>query len=692
MVTFADISGQTLQTIDIASDVEPGSLFVNNTAAGTAYVWSGNSNIVGSTGLVKSGDGTLNIVGESHTFSGDVQINGGTVGVQWINDSGLQGSLGTGSVITLNGGGISYDSLLPGYTNRSIILAGNGTVKVSDELVDLALDGVISGSGSFTKQGLGNLLINVNNSYTGDTVITAGTLTVGNGAANGTISNGAITNDGVLVLNRNVNFSLSQSVSGSGSIRKQTANLLTVPNENSYSGGTEVVAGTILMLHPSALGSGPITQSGGALRFSFGDGTTEVVGNDISLNTVGIQSFIIRGTADAAISLATTVRLTGKISGGAAGQTFRLVDSNTSGNHFNVLEVQNAANDFEGNVEMWRGTLAITSDAALGNAENDIIHFTENLNGSLRFDADNITLASTRDISLPGGANARPINTQAFTATIPGNISGTGILTKQGTGKLILTGTNSNTSATTVAAGTLQVDGTFATTTGVVTVEAGATLSGIGSIDRPITVTGSIAPGAGVGTLTTGAVTINGSYACEVNAATSDLIAATNVTLGAASALTVADTDGVFPRTIATYSGTLTGTFATVTSGYAVDYSTPGQIILRQGGYVTWASSNAGGGAADADSDNDGVPNGVEYFMGVNTPGFTSNPPIIDNEITWPKDNTVTDASYAVEYSTDLDQWTTATSGVTDSETTVKYTLPTRQSSYFVRLRVTIAP
>jgi hypothetical protein len=38
---------------------------------------------------------------------------------------------------------------------------------------------------------------------------------------------------------------------------------------------------------------------------------------------------------------------------------------------------------------------------------------------------------------------------------------------------------------------------------------------------------------------------------------------------------------GTGPWVIATYAGTLSGTFDNVTSGYVVDYTTPGQIILN---------------------------------------------------------------------------------------------------------------
>jgi hypothetical protein len=42
-------------------------------------------------------------------------------------------------------------------------------------------------------------------------------------------------------------------------------------------------------------------------------------------------------------------------------------------------------------------------------------------------------------------------------------------------------------------------------------------------------------------------------------------------------------------------------------------------------GYATWASTNAGNQGAELDFDNDGVSNGVEYFMSASA-GFTANP------------------------------------------------------------------
>jgi hypothetical protein len=77
-------------------------------------------------------------------------------------------------------------------------------------------------------------------------------------------------------------------------------------------------------------------------------------------------------------------------------------------------------------------------------------------------------------------------------------------------------------------------------------------------------------------------------------------------------------------------------------------------------GYASWASANAGGQTADLDYDNDGVANGVEFFMGQTGSGFTANPPLVGDTVTWPKSAGFV-GSYKVETSTDLVIWTDVT-------------------------------
>jgi hypothetical protein len=122
-------------------------------------------------------------------------------------------------------------------------------------------------------------------------------------------------------------------------------------------------------------------------------------------------------------------------------------------------------------------------------------------------------------------------------------------------------------------------------------------------------------------------------------------------------------------------------------------------------GYFLWAATNGAGVNLDADHDNDGVKNGIEYFLGGptgNTTGFTPLPGVIDTlgtlSVTWPKGAGylgVYGTDYVVETSATLTGvWTTETLGggnVDDSSgTEVKYTFPGPLSGKnFARLKVT---
>jgi autotransporter-associated beta strand protein len=205
------------------------------------------------------------------------------------------------------------------------------------------------------------------------------------------------------------------------------------------------------------------------------------------------------------MSTRTTVRLTGLISGGLAGSTTRWVDSGISLNNRGVLILENASNTFTTTPEIFRGTLAFTSDGALGDPSNGISVNAANNSGApfdptqqgLRFDANNIVVGAGRTIQLVGTEN---IDVQGFTGTIAGSITGLG-LTKLGTGTLVLNGAGSLTGGTTVSAGTLLINNSWSGT--AVSVSSGATLGGSGSIAGSVSIAsgGALSPGNSIGTL-----------------------------------------------------------------------------------------------------------------------------------------------------------------------------------------------
>jgi hypothetical protein len=110
-------------------------------------------------------------------------------------------------------------------------------------------------------------------------------------------------------------------------------------------------------------------------------------------------------------------------------------------------------------------------------------------------------------------------------------------------------------------------------------------------------------------------------------------------------------------------------------------------------GFATWAdANNATGQTPDQDHDNDGVDNGVEYFMGQTGSSFTANPSLnASNAISWPASATYA-GTYEVQTSPDLATWTNVDPRPVAVDGTLSYTLPTGLGKQFVRLLVTPTP
>ena len=108
--------------------------------------------------------------------------------------------------------------------------------------------------------------------------------------------------------------------------------------------------------------------------------------------------------------------------------------------------------------------------------------------------------------------------------------------------------------------------------------------------------------------------------------------------------------------------------------------------------YAAWATENAGSQAANLDWDNDGVSNGVEFFMGAAS-GFTANSGLVGNTVTWPNGGNISSdaygAKFAVQTSTDLTTWEDVlVQDLESNDGSLSYILNGSEKQ-FVRLRVT---
>jgi autotransporter-associated beta strand protein len=208
--TIRSTAGQlTLGTGGTTSGVSAGANALTFDASGGDI--SVTSVISGSGTVTKTGANTLALSG-NNTFTGPLTITGGTVSVNAINSTPTANQpLGNSSAaITLgssnSGAALEYTGNTAATLNRQVTIggAGGGTIRSTAALLtlgtggttsgvsgggnpvtfdanggDISVAGVISGTGTtLTKIGGNNLTLSGANSYTGDTTISAGTLTV----------------------------------------------------------------------------------------------------------------------------------------------------------------------------------------------------------------------------------------------------------------------------------------------------------------------------------------------------------------------------------------------------------------------------------------------------------------------------------------------------------------------------------
>jgi autotransporter-associated beta strand protein len=103
--------------------------------------------------------------------------------------------------------------------------------------------GPVSGE-TLTKTGAGTLTLANANTYSNGVTVSAGTLAIGNGGTTGSVS-GNIVNNAKVTFNRSNSLTYGNTISGTGSLTKTGAGVLTLSSANTYSGPTTVSAGTL---------------------------------------------------------------------------------------------------------------------------------------------------------------------------------------------------------------------------------------------------------------------------------------------------------------------------------------------------------------------------------------------------------------------------------------------------------------
>lgn len=114
----------------------------------------------------------------------------------------------------------------------------------------------------FEKMGAATLTLTGDSTSTGTMYIREGAIQLGNGGKSGYWT-GNIENNARLAMNYGaVDKTFNSTISGTGAVSIQTGGTVTITQENTYAGGTEIGKGRVLLDNTGTLGSGEITMSG----------------------------------------------------------------------------------------------------------------------------------------------------------------------------------------------------------------------------------------------------------------------------------------------------------------------------------------------------------------------------------------------------------------------------------------------
>ena len=110
------------------------------------------------------------------------------------------------------------------------------------------------------------MILTGDSTYTGGTTISAGTLQLGNGGTTGSII-GNVTDNSTLAFNRSDTVTFPGTISGTGGVSQIGSGMTILNANNTYTGPTNVLAGTLVVGDPShtsgALSGGGVTDGSG---------------------------------------------------------------------------------------------------------------------------------------------------------------------------------------------------------------------------------------------------------------------------------------------------------------------------------------------------------------------------------------------------------------------------------------------
>jgi fibronectin-binding autotransporter adhesin len=397
-----------------------------------------------------------------------------------------------------------------------------------------------------------------------------------------------------IVLNGASGGTISGSISGPGSLQKPNgATAWTLAGSNSgWTGGFSMATGTselsLILANPDALRMARVTANGSVM--SFGSLTNANFGS-LGSTIAAVTPFALTNDSGSNVALtigfnSTNASLNRRIDGGGSVTKVGAGTQNWA-----------ASNTYTGNTTVLEGTLSLSNTNALMNSTLDTGPSGAQQVTFVRAGANTYNIGGLAGAdALAIGANSLRVGSNNQSTTYTGDMSGTGGLSKIGTGTLTLSGSNTYTGTTTISNGVLQIGdgGTNGTLgTGAVTNQAGLVINRGGTY----LVSNNIAGTGGLTNIGAGTVTLAGS---------NSLTGGTVVSNGTLRMAANAYLDGV---TTVTNAGTIAGT------------GTAGTLNINGGGVLAPGNSAGTLTATNGATWSQGGSYNWEIFDLANNPG-----------------------------------------------------------------------
>jgi len=420
--------GQNNPIVTLKGSLSVGSILVD--ASDNDYSFTGTGSIIGTSGLTKTGAGSLSIA-TTNSYTGKTIVNAGTLVINTLANKDVPSSIGSANTpIELNQSRLKYPGTTQQTTDRGFVINGTDTLDVSSSTGSLVSTGVISGYGKLVKTGLGNLIINTASTFTGGLVLKAGKISLGTDAAN-------------------------TSGLGTGIISLEGGTLIMGDNSKSYNSGTY-----------------NLVSAAGTTSYFNADSRCDIYGTLSGSGTLVFNTPWIRTEMWANWS-----GFTGNLN----------IITNADGGEFRVNNsygYPNCAMNLGAKVSMYH-SVAGAQTVSIGE-----------LSG-------NAAAVMSKDNWIIGAKNTN--------STYDGLISGNSV-SKIGTGSLTLTNANTYTGGTTINGGSICLTGSLL---GAVTVNNGGELTGKGSVAGNVTVASGGKISAGLPSSSVGTLKIGGNLSLQ---------------------------------------------------------------------------------------------------------------------------------------------------------------------------------